>query len=121
MLKRSKILPAVFSREAIASVRAAGHKGEIALVEGKEVIIIHAIKTERPPKPLTEERVRELIRQELTKSKKRKKPARKPTCGDPTFVYGTPFIKEHKEPRGPASEPVAVYGAPFTRKRRKTW
>lgn len=121
MSKQSKVLPAVFSREGISAVRAAGHKGEIALVEGKEVIIIHAIKTERPPKPLTEERVRELIRQELTKSKKRKKPARKPTCSDPTFVYGTPFTRERKEPKKSASMPVAVYGAPFTRKRRKTW
>lgn len=116
MSRRSKVLPAVFSREAIPSVRAAGHTGEIALVEQDEVVIISALKTKRASKPLTEERMREILRQELAKLKK--KPPRKPPYSDPTFVYGTPFTRERKQPKGPASEPVAVYGAPFTRKRR---
>jgi hypothetical protein len=114
--KSSKVLPAVFKREAIPILRAAGHTGEIALVEGKEVVIIHAIKAKQTQKPLTEERMREILRQELAKLKK--KPPRKPPYSGPTFVYGTPFTRERKEPKEPTSRLVAVYGAPFTRKRR---
>lgn len=116
MSKQSKVLPAVFSPEAVLTLRQAGHAGEIAVVDGDEVLIISATKAKRVQKPLTEERVRELIRQELTKSKKR--PKRKTPCSDPTFVYGTPFTRERKEPKKSTSMPVAVYGAPFTRKRK---
>lgn len=120
MSRRSKVLPAVFSREAIPSVRAAGHTGEIALVEQDEVVIIPALKTKRKPKPLTEERVRELIRQGLTEAGQVSSTlsAKLPGGSSPMIVYGTPFTRERKQPKGPASEPVAVYGAPFTRKRR---